>query len=274
MMGCPMTEAISTIIEANCHRSGKPLNIPSLIGLARSVLMYYAIPFRIARMAKFYSQFVRPGDLCFDLGAHAGNRIAAFLRIGARVVAAEPQPLFFDLLQRLYGKNLNVVLLDQAVGAAPGEAALHISRRTPTVSTLSHQWADEVRRARSFSGVTWDDSVRVRVTTLDTLVDQFGKPAFCKIDVEGFELEVVRGLSQPLNALSLEYMPAAPEIAVGCVDHLAALGDYEFNHSIGETHRFASPQWVTPSDTKAWLAALPVDAPSGDLYARLRGAGL
>ena len=43
-------------------------------------------------MDRLYGQFVRPGDLVFDVGAHVGDRIAAFRRLGARVVAVEPQP--------------------------------------------------------------------------------------------------------------------------------------------------------------------------------------
>ncbi len=244
----------------------------SLLGLARSLLTYYAIPFRIARMAKLYAPFIRRGDLCFDLGAHVGNHVAAFVHLGARVVAAEPQPLFFNLLRRLYGKNAAVTLIDQAAGAAPGAATLHISRRTPTVATLSSPWADSVRRARSFSGVRWEESITVRVTTLDALIGQFGEPAFCKIDVEGYELEALRGLSRPIRALSLEYIPASVEIALGSVDRLMALGEYEFNVSSGETHRLALPGWVDAGAIKEWLSALPSDARSGDLYARLRGS--
>jgi len=247
-------------------------SLSSLVGITRSLLMYYAIPFRAGRMARFYAQFALPGQLCFDLGAHVGNRIAAFLSNGARVVAAEPQPLFFYLLQRFYGKNPAVVLLDQALSAAPGEATLHISRRAPTVSTLSLDWANTVRRAPSFSRVAWEDSITVHVTTLDALITQFGEPAFCKIDVEGYEGEVLRGLSRPLRALSFEYTPAVPHIALDCVDRLAALGDYEFNVSVGETHRFALPTWISGHAMKTWLSTLTLNSRSGDLYACLRGS--
>lgn len=60
-------------------------------GMARSLAMYYGIPFRAARLRRFYGQFVRPGDLCFDVGAHAGNRVRAWRALGARVLAIEPQ---------------------------------------------------------------------------------------------------------------------------------------------------------------------------------------
>ena len=63
-------------------------------GIARSLLVYHAIPLRQRRMQRLYRQFVRPGDLVFDIGAHVGNRARALAAIGCRVVALEPQPDF------------------------------------------------------------------------------------------------------------------------------------------------------------------------------------
>jgi hypothetical protein len=62
------------------------------LGLLRSVLMYHGIPFRRRRLSQFYARFIRPGDLCFDIGAHVGSRLGAWLPLGARIVAVEPQP--------------------------------------------------------------------------------------------------------------------------------------------------------------------------------------
>jgi FkbM family methyltransferase len=239
-------------------------------GLIRSLLMYYGIPFRAGRMARFYAQFLKPGDLAFDVGAHAGNRIRAFRQSGARVVAIEPQPVFADLLQRLYGRDPQVTLIREAVGASPGQADLLVSRRTPTVTTLSAEWVEQVSQVDSFAGVTWDDRVRVPVTTLDALIGRFGLPAFCKIDIEGYELEALRGLSQPVPALSIEYIPATPDLTLDCIERLETLGQYAYTYSIGETHRLAPDGWVDAAAISGWLRSLPPAARSGDLYARLK----
>jgi FkbM family methyltransferase len=241
-----------------------------LYGVIRSILMYYGIPFRAGRMARFYRQLVRPGDLCFDLGAHAGNRVLALRRIGARVVAAEPQPDFARLLRLLYGRDPAVTILESAVGAEIGQAAMLVSARTPTVTTLSAEWAQAVGRAKSFGGVKWQHSINVPVTTLDALIAGHGLPTFCKIDVEGYELEVLRGLSQPIRTLSLEVIPAAVDIGLGCIARLGELSDYEYNWSRGETQRLAWPEWIDEQVAEARLGAMSVDAPSGDLYARRR----
>jgi FkbM family methyltransferase len=243
------------------------MTMAQMVGLARSLLMYYAIPWRPRQMRRLYGRFIRPGDLCFDVGAHVGNRLRVWRQLGARVVAIEPQPVLFDVLQRLYGRSPHITLLDQAVGAEPGEATLHISQRTPTVSTLSASWMQAVQRDGSFAGVAWESAVTVPVVTLDELVGRYGRPAFCKIDVEGFELEVLRGLSTPLPALSFEVIPAAREVALGCVDRLEALGGYRYSYAPGETHRL-SANWLSADEMRRFLQQQSPQDGSGDIYAR------
>jgi FkbM family methyltransferase len=238
-------------------------------GLARSLLMYYGKPFGMRRLVQFYKAFVQPGDLCFDVGAHVGNRTAAFLRLGARVLAIEPQPAFVSLLRRLYGTHPNATLINAALGAAPGETEMLISSRTPTVSTLSETWASAVRQTAAFSWVKWDQVHRVAIMTLDTLIEQYGLPAFCKIDVEGYEMEVLRGLSQPIPALSFEYVPATIPLTEQCIDQLNRLGDYRFNLAPGESLSLWTEEWLTADSILTQLRQMPSGAKSGDIYARL-----
>jgi hypothetical protein len=148
-------------------------------------------------------------------------------------------------------------------------ATLWVSERTPTVTTLSRPWIDQVSAVAGFANVQWESAMSVPVTTLETLIAQYGEPAFCKIDVEGFELEALRGLERPLRALSFEYSPATIDITLGCIMRLGELGAYEFNWSRGERHHWESAQWLTPQATMAQLAAMHPATGSGDVYARL-----
>lgn len=172
-------------------------------------------------------------------------------------------------MRRFYGRHPQVALLPQAVGAAEGTAALYTSQRTPTVSTLSASWMELVGQDRSFADVVWETAVPVPVTTLDKLIEQYGRPAFTKIDVEGYELEVLQGLSQPLPALSFEYIAAVREMALSCLERLKQLGAYEFNYSTGESYKLVLPAWIDASGMADVLRQL--EEGSGDVYGRLPG---
>lgn len=239
-------------------------------GVVRSLGMYRAIPGRKARMKRLYGEFLGPDDLGFDIGAHVGSRVRAWRALGARVIAVEPQPDCVRMLRLLHGRDPGVTLVPDAVGATIGRATMHVSRATPTVSSLSTGWIDEVSEDHRFGGVHWDEDITVAVTTLDALIAEYGVPAFCKIDVEGFEVEALRGLSRPLRALSFEYLPAAHDQAMTALDLVVSLADYEFNYSPIETMQWALPSWTDPTGLAQHLDSIRGLGRSGDVYARLR----
>jgi FkbM family methyltransferase len=236
-------------------------------GITRSLITYYGPVWRRRRMEAFYRQFLRGGDLAFDIGAHVGNRVRVFRRIGARVIAVEPQPDFVAVLRLLYRRDSGVFIDASGVAAEPGQGKLHLSTRTPTVSTFADSWREDVQTDRRFQRIRWDTAISVPLVSLDELIARHGEPQFCKIDVEGFEHEVLSGLRQSLGALSFEYIPVAVARAIACVERISTLGDYRYRHSRVETHSWASPGWLEPQAMIELLASLPTDDRSGDVYA-------
>ena len=245
------------------------MRLSSAYGMARSLVVYYGQFWRRGRLEAFYSQFLSEGDLAFDIGSHVGNRTRAWRHLGARVVAVEPQPDFYKLLQRLFGRDNQVALESCGIGAEAGQGTLFISSKTPTVSSCSKDWVDDAQEASRFSSVRWDSKLQVEMRTLDELIAKHGVPAFIKIDIEGGEEEALRGLNTPIAALSFECVAAMSERATRCVDRLSELANYQFRYSILETMRWTTDTWLSSEEIKSLVGQLAEDAPAGDVYARL-----
>jgi len=234
-------------------------------GVMRSLGVYYGHRRRAASMDRLYSQFVQPGDLVFDIGAHVGDRIAALRRLDARVVALEPQPALAFTLNVLYGRDRNITIERMAVGRSTGTMRMMINIDNPTISTASDAFVHAARDAAGWEGQVWDKSIEVPATTLDALIATHGKPSFIKIDVEGFEEEALAGLTQPVKALSFEFTTIQRDVARACVERCVSLGFLRFNAALGESQELG--EWRSAEAMARWLDDLPHAANSGDIYA-------
>jgi FkbM family methyltransferase len=236
-------------------------------GVARSLRIYYGGRHRRAALDAIYSRYVTRGDLVFDIGGHVGDRVAAFRRLGARVMVAEPQPALATTLRLLFGRDRAVTVEEVAVGRTAGTVALRINLDNPTVSTASDDFIVAAHGAPGWEGQHWTRTIEVPATTLDALIARHGRPRFIKIDVEGFEAEALAGLSSPVPALSFEFTTIQRDVALACIGRAAELGYRSFRASLGESLAFAEERPWTAAQVGSWVAALPLEANSGDIYA-------
>jgi FkbM family methyltransferase len=217
-------------------------------------------------MDGLHGNFVRPDDLVFDVGAHVGDRVASFHRLGARVVAVEPQPSMVRTLRLLYGRSKSVAIEALAVGREPGSARMLINVDNPTVSSISPAFVQAAHGAPGWETQRWNETIDVPVTTLDALIAKHGVPAFIKLDVEGFEAEALSGLSLAVHAVSFEFTTIQRDVGLACIERCAALGYGRFNAALGESQTLIG-DWMNAQDIARWLTELPQAANSGDIYA-------
>ena len=236
-------------------------------GVLRSLRIYYGDRVRRDAMDALYRRFLRPGDLAFDVGAHVGDRVASFRRLGARVVAVEPQPALALTLRVLYGLDRKVAIEAVALGRESGTIELKLNPPNPTVATVSKDFIAAAEGAIGWENQRWTKTAMVPLSTLDALIERHGLPRFVKIDVEGFEEEVLAGLTRPLPALSFEFTTIQREVAFAAIERLVRGAPYAFNAALGESQELVHAEPLDAPGISRWIEGLPPEANSGDIYA-------
>jgi FkbM family methyltransferase len=214
----------------------------------------------------FYSQLIDENDIVFDIGANFGNRIKTFLKLKAKVIAIEPQEACCKYLRKKYCDK--IILIDKAVGCDNNKKTMYISKNS-AISSFSNDWIESVKSNR-YKDQEWRAEEIIEQVTLDSIVEKYGVPSFIKIDVEGYELEVLKGLNEEVSVISFEYtIPEQINKAIECIDHIKEINhNVECNYSLGENMKFELENWISEMDMIRLLKGEDFSTSVGDIYVR------
>jgi FkbM family methyltransferase len=204
---------------------------------------------------KFYDQLISwAGDrLIFDIGANSGNKAAVFAKSCAHVVCVEPSPDAARVLNERFAKHANVTIVPSGVGSCSGSLPFHVFGGTDPYNTFSPKWVDSLSASSDEARLAKEvqDVIPISITTLDKLIDEYGLPSYIKIDVEGYEAEVLKGLTRGVNMISFECnLPEFEREALECLECLDEIqSGPRFNFCIYEPPtKFSLQSWVGRSE--------------------------
>lgn len=210
-------------------------------------------------------RYLKPNSLIFDVGGHMGDKSDYFESSGHMVVCYEPQKKCYNHLKSRF-KNRRVSVRNLVLGSEWGKELPFYICNSTTLSTLSDKWRTEGRFSQKY---IWDKIQKVDMSTLDYEMELFGVPEYIKIDVEGYEREVINGLSRQVPFISFEYTKEFWQDAVYCCRKLKELGFRKFNFTVGEFNTFIFPLWKNMEVLISFVEGLNDPLLFGDIYARV-----
>jgi FkbM family methyltransferase len=219
---------------------------------------------------EFYRQFIDSNDLVFDVGANVGNRSKLFLNLKAKVCAYEPQKELCKHLNAYLKRNKSINIFNLGLGEKEGTQTIKICDGDAHVlSSMSQRWIDNTVKSGRFKDYQWTKIDTVNVSTLDLQIKKFGLPKFIKIDVEGYEYKVLKGLSKPVKYISFEFTSEDITNSIKCVQRLNEISNYNFQFSKGESFKFFFDTWIDGEKLLDSLVSKIKTEPMlwGDIYA-------
>jgi FkbM family methyltransferase len=210
----------------------------------------------------FYAQFITPGDLCFDIGANSGNKSRLFLALGAKVIAFEPQTSCHKSLEKLKKEYSLFDFYPLAVGAENEEKELFLANHSE-VATLSQAFVNY------FSGeeIQWNAKETVTVKKLDSLIDTFGLPNYCKIDVEGYEFDIISHLKSKIPIVEFEFTGGFIAETIKIIS-LLEHENTRFNYILNEHLKLQLNDWCTAEEMKNIIQRLPIERLHGNIFVK------
>lgn len=215
----------------------------------------------------FYNKIIKKGDLVFDIGANIGNYTAIFSSLGAKVICLEPQNYCYSFLKLRFGYKKNIIIIQKAVDANIGKKEIFVSEHHG-ISSMSREWIENVQISGRFSNTHWNKKEKVKTTTLSELINIFGTPNYCKIDVEGYEFNVIQGLENKIPLISFELSYENITLAFNCINYLNSLGEIQLNLILGNYKGFVFDEWMDKDSFIKYLQELKEKLFVADIFVK------
>lgn len=233
-----------------------------MIAVIRNII--HKLNFIHSRKEKsFYSKLINKSDLCFDIGANNGKKSRLMLATGAKVIAFEPQSQCLNHLNDLKKNHSNFDFHPIAVGAKNETKELHLSKKYSEIATLSEEFIQNY----TTDDVFWSNSETVEVKSLDALIEMYGRPDYCKIDVEGYELEILSNLNHTIPLIEFEFTEKFLSDTIVIIDGFAS-EKMVYNYILNEHLKFQLTDWVSAAEIKELLIRLNTKNLHGNLFCK------
>jgi FkbM family methyltransferase len=218
-----------------------------------------------------YEQIINEGDLIFDVGLNVGDKSEIFLSLGAKVVGFEPQIECFYFATNKIGNNPNFKAENIALDKKKGSEKIYIASYH-TISSMSEKFIIESKKER-FPEYQWSNERLVQVDTLDNMIEKYGKPEYIKIDVEGYEFNVISGLSTPINLISIEFNAELCDETVKCIEYIDKLNnnETEFNYQYRVDENLKFDKWLSKNEILSYLTSVnDFKFEFGDVFCKIK----
>lgn len=173
--------------------------------------------------------------LIFDIGANRGLFTDTSLRTfpNLKIITIEPNQNLFNFLVNKYKNNDSVVLMSNVVAEKNDEMIDFYMANADTISTAETDWINNSRFSKEYS---WGLPIKIKSVSLDYLIEKYGTPDLIKIDVEGYELEVIKGLSNKQKEICFEWAEEQYEKINKTCEYLKNLGYSNFGFINGDQY--------------------------------------
>ena len=209
---------------------------------------------------KFYKSLINKDDLCFDIGANVGTKSKLFLSLNARVIAFEPQSTCIEHLKKI--KHPQFSYFKWGVGAINGVQKLQLANHIE-VATFSQNFIDFFKN----ENLQWNQNENVTIKKIDTLIDEFGIPDYCKIDVEGYEYNILSHLNHQIPIIEFEFTEAFFSETIKCIK-LLDTSNRVYNYNLNECPKFELESWVSAKEIITIFKKLPKTRLHGNIFVK------